>query len=390
MKVIVAPDKFKGSLSAPDAAEAIARGVRRADRHATIDLVPMADGGDGTVEALVEATGGSYQTASVAGPLGDLVPSARFGVLGDGRTVVLEMASASGLVLVPTGHRDVMAASTLGTGELILAALKSNPCRLIVAIGGSATNDGGAGMAVALGFELLDAEGRTLPPGGGSLGRLDRIIPPAADSLAGVEVLVACDVANPLCGPTGASRVYGPQKGATPDQVEVLDGNLAHFAAIVRRDLGIDVLDRPGSGAAGGLGAGLMAFAGGKLVPGVTLVEQAVSLAGRLQGADLCLTAEGAIDASSAFGKTAVGVARLARKAGVPTLALAGSIGSGAEDVHPEGIDAYFTICPGPVPLDHAIANAASLLEAAAEQAVRAFLAGRRALPSREFEHGQG
>ena len=389
MKVIVAPDKFKGSLSAPEAAEAIARGVRRADPDSTFDLVPMADGGDGTVEALVEATGGTYRTATVSGPLGDPVPAARFGVLGDGRTVVLEMASASGLVLIPNDRRDVRAASTAGTGELLVEALRLNPSRLIVAIGGSATNDGGAGMATTLGFELLDADGLPLPPGGGSLGRLDRIIPPPADRLAGVEVLVACDVANPLCGPQGASRVYGPQKGATPDQVEILDRNLAHFAAIVLRDLDCDVLDRPGSGAAGGLGAGLMAFAGGKLVPGVTLVEEAVGLAGRLQGADLCLTAEGAIDASSAFGKTAVGVARLARAAGVPTLALAGSIGPGAEDVLREGIDAYFTLCPGPVSLDHALDHAASLLEAAAEQAVRAFLAGRKALASREPEHGR-
>jgi glycerate kinase len=377
MKVIVAPDKFKGSLSAPEAARAIARGVARVVPGATLDLVPMADGGEGTVEALVEATGGEYREAIVPGPLGNPV-SARFGRLGDGRTAVLEMATASGLVLLSPARRNPLKASTFGTGELIRAAVEGGTTRLIVGIGGSATNDGGAGMAIALGYRLLDAEGVELPPGGGSLGRLDRIVRPGLDFLAKVEVLVACDVDNPLCGPTGASKVYGPQKGATPEQVVLLDRNLAHFAAIVRRDLGVDVLDRRGSGAAGGLGAGLLAFAGGRLVPGVTLIIEAVRLAERLRGADLCLTAEGSIDASSAFGKTAVGVARLARSLGVPTLALAGSIGPGAGDVLLEGIDAYFSICPGPVPLDHAVAHAARLLEDAAEHAVRAFVAGRR------------
>jgi glycerate 2-kinase len=380
MKVIIAPDKFKGSLSAPDAAKAIWRGVQKAAPDAQVQFIPMADGGEGTVEALLDACDGHDREVVVSGPLGEPV-AARYGLLGDWKTAVLEMASASGLVLVPADRRDVMRASTFGTGELIRAAIGDRESRLIVAIGGSATNDGGAGMAQALGYRLLDADGLDLPPGGGSLDRLDRIVRPEIDPLLGVEVLVACDVENPLCGPTGASKVYGPQKGATPEQAEILDRNLAHFAAIIRRDLKVDVLDRPGSGAAGGLGAGLMAFAGGKLVPGVTLIIEAVKLLERLEGADLCLTAEGAIDASSAFGKTAVGVARLARSVGVPTIALAGSIGPGAKDVLREGIDAYFSICPGPVPLDHAIEHAARLLEGAAEHAMRAFLAGRRGRP---------
>ncbi len=383
MKVIVAPDKFKGSLSAPEAARAIARGVARAAPLAEVVLVPMADGGEGTVEALVEATDGHYREAIVSGPLGDPV-SARFGLLGDGRTAVVEMASASGLVLVPIDRRNVLDASTFGTGELILSAVEGGATRLIIGIGGSATNDGGAGMAQALGYRLLDADGVDLPPGGGPLDRLDRIVRPEVDPLLGVSVSVACDVENPLCGPKGASRVYGPQKGASPEQVEILDRNLARFASIVRRDLGVDVLDRPGSGAAGGLGAGLMAFVEGMLEPGVTLIIEAVRLEDRLRGADLCLTAEGEIDASSAFGKTAVGVARLARSFGVPTIALVGSIGPGAEDVLLEGVDAYFSICPGPVSLEYAMLNVAALLEAAAEQATRAFLAGRRGGPSRE------
>ena len=383
MKVIVAPDKFKGSLTAPEAAHAIARGVLKATPDATIDLVPMADGGEGTVEALIEATGGKTCEMIVSGPLGDPVPAV-FGRMGDGRTAVIEMASASGLVLLTSDRRDAMRASTFGTGELIRAAVLGGARRLIVGIGGSATNDGGSGMAQSLGFRLLDREGRDLPPGGGSLDQLDRILPPEVDLLAEIEVSVACDVANPLCGARGASRIYGPQKGASPEQVEVLDRNLERLANIILRDLGVEVTDRPGSGAAGGLGAGLIAFARGTLGPGVSLVIEAVKLADRLEGADLCLTAEGSLDGSSAFGKTAVGVARLARSFGCPTLALAGSIGPGAEDVLSEGIDAYFSLCRGPMSLDDAMSQAAQLLEDAAEQATRAFLAGRKEVPSWE------
>ncbi len=386
MKVIVAPDKFKGSLSAPDAAHALARGVLRADPSATIDLVPMADGGEGTVEALVEATGGSYREVVVTGPLGHPT-EARYGILGDGRTAVVEMAAASGLVLVRQADRNPLEATTFGTGELILAAIAAGVERLIVGIGGSATNDGGAGLAQALGYQLLDASGHPLPPGGGPLQALDRIIAPEFNRLLGVEIAVACDVANPLCGPSGASAVYGPQKGATAEDIVVLDHNLEHFARIIERDLGADVAGLPGSGAAGGLGAGLIAFAGGALEPGVSLVIEAVRLADRLAGADLCLTAEGAIDHSTAFGKTAVGVARLARSLGCPTLALSGMIGPGAQDVLREGVDAFFSICPGPATLGEAMSHAPDWLERAGEQATRAFLAGFRR--SRSWEESR-
>ena len=375
MRIIVAPDKFKGSLTAPDVAAAIARGVLRVLPKAIIDLVPMADGGEGTVEALVVATAGTFRSANVTGPMGQSV-SAMYGILGDGRSAVIEMATASGLVLVPLALRDPTVASTSGTGELMLAALREGVDHLIVGIGGSATNDGGSGMAQALGYRLLDEDEADLPPGGGSLDRLDRIIRPER-TFAGVTVQVACDVANPLCGPLGASSVYGPQKGASPEQVASLDRNLAHLARIIARDLSIEVADVAGSGAAGGLGAGLIAFAGGVLEPGVDLVIEAVGLAGRLEDADLCLTGEGSIDGSSAFGKTAVGVARLARRKGCPCLALVGSIGPGAADVLSQGIDAYFSICPGPTSLEQAIDRASELLELAAEQALRAFLAGR-------------
>ena len=377
MKVVIAPDKFKGSLTAPEAARAIALGVARAAPGATLDLVPMADGGEGTVEALVAATGGDFRAAVVAGPLGEPV-EARYGRLGDGRTAVIEMAAASGLALVPPGRRDPGRASTRGTGELLLAAIDGGARRIVLGIGGSATNDGGAGLAQALGIRLLDAEGSDLGPGGRELARLDRIDASGRDArLAGVEVAVACDVDNPLCGPRGASAVYGPQKGADPATVASLDASLAHLARVVARDLGVAIADLPGAGAAGGLGGGLVAFAGGRLEPGVDLVLRAVGLAGRLAGADLCLTGEGSLDASSAAGKTAVGVARLARRLGVPAFALAGTLGPGVEAVLAEGLAAYFSLCPGPLPLDAALARAAEYLTACAEQAVRAFLAGR-------------
>jgi glycerate kinase len=378
MKVVVAPDKFKGSLTASEAATALARGVARAVPDAEIDRAPMADGGEGTVEALVEATGGAYREALVCGPLGEPV-RARYGMLGDSRTAVIEMAAASGLALVPAARRDPSITTTRGTGELLLAAIEAGADRVILGIGGSATNDGGAGLAQALGYRLLDAQGRDLAPGGGALVGLNQIDPTGRDErLDRVEIAVACDVQNPLCGPEGASAVYGPQKGATPAMVEALDRGLARLADVIRRDLGPDVAQRPGAGAAGGLGAGLLAFASGRIQPGINLVLDAVGLAGRLAGADLCLTGEGALDGSSAFGKAAVGVARLARSLGCPTLALAGTIGPGAEASLELGIDAYFSLCPGPIPLEQAVADAPRLLEAAAEQAVRAFMAGRR------------
>jgi len=379
MRVVIAPDKFKGSLTALQAAQAMARGVTAARPGALLDLVPMADGGEGTVAALVAATGGAFQLATVTGPLGEPV-EAQYGLLGDGATAVIEMAAASGLVLVAPERRNPLVTTTRGTGELLLAAIGRSARRLIVGIGGSATNDGGAGLAQALGYRLLDGDGRELAPGGGSLSRLVRIDPSARRSeLASIQIDVACDVANPLCGPSGASAVYGPQKGATPDMVVSLDDNLAHFAKIVERDLGTSIRDLPGSGAAGGLGGGLVAFAGGRLKRGVDLIIDAVKLRDRLSGADLCLTGEGALDAQSAFGKTAVGVGNLARSLGCPTLALAGSIGPGAEAVLEHGIDAYFSICSGPMELDKAITHAEELVQVATEQAARCFLAGLRA-----------
>jgi glycerate kinase len=378
MRIVIAPDKFKGSLTAPQAADALARGVRAALPSAEIVAAPMADGGEGVVDALVAATGGSLHEARVTGPLGSLL-TAPYGMLGDGRTAVVEMAAAAGLALVPKDRRDPRRTTTRGVGELILAAARTGVRRLIVGIGGSATNDGGAGLAQALGFRLLDARGRDLGPGGGALTHLDRIVPPGEPrGLQRIEVAVACDVTNPLCGPAGASAVYGPQKGATPEMVEELDRNLERLARIIERDLGVAIAEVPGAGAAGGLGGGLLAFAGGRLQPGIDLVIAAVGLAAKLRGADLCLTGEGSLDSQSAFGKTAVGVARLARSLDVPTLALVGSLGEGADACLAEGIDAFFAIGRGPATLDESLARAPDLLALAAEQAVRAFLAGAR------------
>ena len=379
MRIVVAPDKFRGSLSAAEAARAMACGALRADPSAEILQIPMADGGEGTVEALVSATGGTIREVEVSGPLGEPV-LARFGLLGDGETAILEMASASGLALLAASDRDPLRASTRGTGELLLAAIATGARRIILGIGGSATNDGGAGFAQALGFRLLDEDGNHLPPGGGALDRLRRV--ESGDvRLGDVTIAVACDVDNPLCGPRGASSVFGPQKGADPATVERLDRNLGHFARILRRDLGQDVADIPGAGAAGGLGAALLAFAGATLRPGVDLVAEAVGLDAALRGADLVLTGEGAIDASSAGGKTAIGVSRMARSLGIPAIGLAGTIGPGAEAVLKDGMLAYFSLCNRPMPLEAAIEDASTLLADVAESAVRLFLAGRNSAP---------
>jgi glycerate 2-kinase len=381
MRVVIAPDKFKGSLTALEAASAMARAVTTIDPGAAIDLVPMADGGEGTVAALVSAASGRYLEVRVTGPLGEPV-TASFGLLDGGRTAVIEMAAASGLSLVPDALRDPLRATTRGTGELLLAAIDAGARRVIVGIGGSATNDAGAGLGQALGYRLLDSGGREIGSGGGELGRLAQIDPSGRRAdLDQVEIAVACDVTNPLCGPQGASAVYGPQKGATPAMIPELDRNLAHFATIVQRDLGVSIRDLPGAGAAGGLGGGLIAFAGGRLQGGVELLIETVNLRERLRGADLCLTGEGALDAQSAYGKTAVGVARLAHSLGCPTIALAGTIGPGAEAVLDQGVSAYFSICPGPIRLDKAIAQAHWLLEHASAQAFRVFLAGRGSHP---------
>jgi len=368
MRFVIAPDSFKGSASAKDVAQAIAEGLKVSLPDAEFDLVPMADGGEGTVEALVAATGGEIVRERVTGPLGEPV-DAFFGILGDGETAVIEMAAAAGLHLVPPERRNPLVTTTYGVGELIKAALDRGCRRIIVGIGGSATNDGGAGMAQALGAKLLDERGNEIGFGGGELGKLAKVDISGLDSrLREAEILVACDVTNPLTGPNGASAVYGPQKGATPEMVKLLDENLRRYAEIVRRDLDVDVEHVPGAGAAGGLGAGLMAFCQAKLMKGVELVIRAVRLDERVQKADLVVTGEGKLDFQTGFGKVPFGVAQVAKRHGKPVIAIAGQLGEGSENCRNWGIDACFSILNRPMSEQEAMGNALTLLKRTAEE----------------------
>ena len=376
IKVIIAPQEFKGALSALAAAEAIERGVKAAMPEAETVLVPVADGGDGTLDALVEGSGGRVFRSVVTGPLGQPL-EARWGVMGDGQTAVIEMALASGLALVPPQRRDPYITTTRGTGEIIAEALDRGFSRIVVGLGGSATNDGGAGMASALGARFLDAEGQTLPDGGAALARLVKIdVSQLNPKLAQTSIIGATDVTNPLCGPTGASAVYGPQKGATPAMVAELESALKNYGRVLQRDLGKDVSERPGAGAAGGLGAGLMAFAGAELLPGIDMVCDVVNFDAHLQGADLVITGEGRADRSTIFNKAPVGVARRALAQGVPTLLLAGGLGPGHRELYQHGIAAIVCIADSPMSFRQSLGRTAELLEGAAERALRLMVVG--------------
>jgi glycerate 2-kinase len=344
LKVVVAPNSFKGTMSATQAAKAIARGVSEVWPEAKIVEVPVADGGEGTAEALVTAKQGSYRWLNVEGPLGDPV-HVSYGLIDGGRTAVTELASASGFALVPESRRDVRRASTYGFGQLLDAARQEGVDKIIAGIGGSATNDGGAGMAQAIGWRLLDGLGGDLPRGGLALGRLEHIDSSGVDSSwRAVRVQVACDVTNPLTGPHGASHVYGPQKGADPETVELLDGALAHYAAVIGRELGKSVADVPGAGAAGGTGAGMIAFLDAELTPGAALIVGASGFDAQLDGADLVITGEGKVDSQTAYGKAPGEIARRARAAGIPVLLMAGSEGPGAEALVELGVAAIGTV----------------------------------------------
>ena len=376
MKIVVAPDSFKGSVSALEAANAIEQGLRRVFPDAVIDKIPMADGGEGTVRSLVDATGGHIRTHCVLAPLENEV-DAEFGILSDGETAVIEMASASGLTLVAPHERNPLRTTTYGTGQLIRAALESGCRRLIIGIGGSATNDGGVGMAEALGVRLLDANGKQIPRGGGNLGQLQSIdITGLHPAISETETVVACDVNNPLTGPDGASHVYGPQKGATPEMIETLDECLTHFDKVLAQTLGRSFNDIPGAGAAGGLGAGLMAFLNAELKLGVDIMIDAVKLGERVKGASLVFTGEGQLDFQTAFGKTPVGVAKVAKTHNIPVIAIAGGIAEGAEAVYEAGIDAMLGIVQEPMSLEDAVEDATRLIADTAEQAARLVVIG--------------
>ncbi|MFS0872594.1 glycerate kinase [Paenibacillus xylanilyticus] len=344
---VLAPDSFKESMTAKEVCIAMEKGLRKIYPAASYIHVPMADGGEGTVQSLVDASGGAIHRKEVSGPLGQPV-MAKYGILGDGTTAAIEMASASGIHLVTKDTRDPLRTTTYGTGELIRECLDLGIRKIIIGIGGSATNDGGTGMAEALGAKFLDAQGQPLARGGGALNQLAHIDVSGLDPrLQEVELIVACDVTNPLCGEHGASRVFGPQKGATPEMVQLLDANLSHYAEVVKQQLGRDIRDVPGAGAAGGLGAGLLIFTQAVLRKGIEIVIEYTGLQGKLNHADVVFTGEGGIDFQTKFGKTPYGVAKAAKEAGKPVIAIAGCVGEGIDTLYSEGIDAVFGIVPG-------------------------------------------
>lgn len=388
MRILLAPQALKGSLTAAETARALAQGVRVAAPDAQVDELPIADGGEGTVEAMVAATCGTIIPVTVTGPLGEPV-AAFFGILGESaeRTAVIEMAAASGLPLVPPERRDPRITTTWGTGELIRHALDRGCRRLLIGIGGSATNDGGAGVAQALGAHLLDAQGQELPPGGSALARLAHISSETLDPrLRDTVVQVACDVDNPLCGPNGAATIYGPQKGATPIMVRELDDALRHYAAVIKRDLGVDVLDLPGAGAAGGLGAGLVAFLKAELLPGSRMVLDALQSDTHIAAADLVMTAEGHLDTQTLRGKSVGAVATAARARGVPVIVVVGGVGSDEHALYELGITAIVPLPTHPMTLAEAMASAAPLVSRAAERALRLVSIGSK----RGHEQGEG
>jgi len=380
-RILICPNAFKGSLTAVAAAEAIRDGIRRAaldllGDHAeeiVTDLLPLADGGDGTLATLVAATRGTIIPCRVRGPRGTEVDAA-WGRLGGVRvgTAVIEMALASGLTLLHPSERDPRRTTTYGTGQLLQAALDAGCRAIVVGIGGSATNDGGAGMASALGARLLDAGGSDLEPGGASLADLATVDVSGLTFPHDATFIVASDVDNPLCGPTGASAVYGPQKGASPEVVRELDSALAHYARVLHSQLGKDVAEVPGSGAAGGLGAGLLAFCGARIQSGLDLAMDLTDFDQRLAGCNLVITGEGRVDSQTQRGKVVAGVARRAHAAGVPVIALAGSLEEGADrDLRAVGLTAGFCIVDRPSTLEEAMREAGPLLSSASERLLR-------------------
>jgi len=370
-KVLISPDSFKESLDGMEVAMAIRQGLEKGIDGVQSICLPVADGGDGTIEALVKASNGSFMTSRVLDPLG-LPIDAIWGVMGDGVTAVIEMARASGLALLTDEQRDPRYTTTFGTGQLIYEAIQKGYKKLIIGIGGSATNDGGVGMAQALGVKFLDQNGKELPFGGAPLVDLKEIdMSNISPEISELSVLVASDVSNPLCGKTGASAIYGPQKGATPKMVLELDSALKNYADVISSTLGKNVELSSGSGAAGGLGAGLMAFMNAELRPGIDLVTEALDFDKYLQDCDLVITGEGAIDGSTIFNKAPVGVAKRAKKYNIPVIAFAGTLGDGYQKVYDHGIDAVFNVQNKPMSLQDSMKNTKELLVDSVERVIR-------------------
>ncbi|OHV07639.1 glycerate kinase [Kushneria phosphatilytica] len=381
MHVLIAPDSFKDALSAREAAEAIRRGLQRALPEAALTTCPLGDGGEGTLEAVLAATRAERRNCQVHDALGR-PRQAGWGWIGKTRTAIVELAEASGLQHLSRNERDATQASTLGVGELILAALDEGAEHLILTLGGSATNDGGTGMMTALGIRFLDANDQPLPPGGGALTELHRIDDTNLDPrLARLTVEAAVDVDNPLCGERGASAVFGPQKGADADTVRHLDQGLAQLADCMAQRLEQDPRNTPGAGAAGGMGYAALAFFGARLKPGIELVMETVGFEQLLQQADLVVTGEGQLDGQSLAGKTPIGVARLAHRHSVPTVALVGRLGEGWQAVHEAGITAAFALADGPLSLDEALSRCSELLADRAESIARLVIASRERGP---------
>lgn len=370
MKVLIAMDSFKGNLSSLGVAAIVEKGIKRVYEDAAVDKVAIADGGEGTLESINNTLNGDLVEVMVKGPMGSDV-KAKYAIV-DGSTAIIEMAEASGLVLVNEKERNPMLASTFGTGQLIIDALNKGCKKLIIAIGGSATNDGGAGMAKALGARFLDSSGNEIPEGVEALQTLHEVDMRAFDKrIANTEFLVACDVTNPLTGESGASKVFGPQKGATDEMIAKLDKSLEYFSEIVKKQFNKDMARVPGAGAAGGLGYGLMAFCGAKLKRGIDLVLDTVKLENRILDVDVVITGEGRLDGQTVFGKVPVGVAGIAKKHGKPVYAIAGFIGEGGQKVYDHGIDAVMSSMVGPLDLDKAIRRSPQLIEEAAERLFR-------------------
>ena len=374
MRIVIAPDKFKGCLTAPQVCDAIARGIRQAAPDAEIDLCPMADGGEGTVAALVAATGGRFETRRVTGPLPEMKVDATFGVLGDGKTAVIEMSAASGLALLPPEDRNPLNTTTFGTGELLLEAAKLGAKEVILGIGGSATTDAGVGCAQACGLPVILDDGQPVSPTEPLCGRdLPSVVLVKHGRGSPVErlrITVACDVTNPLYGPTGAACVFAPQKGATPEQVRELDESLQSLATRLGKT---EEAATPGAGAAGGLGFGMLAFFHATLRPGVEIVIEATNLRQRLQNADLCITGEGKLDAQSLAGKTPIGVARLCKNLGVPCVALVGTRGEGAQAALAEGLQGIQVLREAGMTEQESMHNAVDLLSRKALTVVHAY-----------------
>lgn len=370
MKIVVASDSFKGSCTTLEVASAIENGIRKINKNAEIIKIPVADGGEGTVEALVMGTGGRYEEEEVVGPLGNII-KAKYGIIKD-NIAVIEMAAASGLPLLKKEELNPLVTTTYGTGQLIKSAIKKGCKTIFIGIGGSATNDGGIGMAQALGASFIDDKNNELGYGGGELSKLKAIDLSNMDpELIETEIVVMSDVTNPLCGESGASFIFGPQKGATPEIAQLLDNNLKHYASVIEKEFGLQVMGIPGAGAAGGLGAGLIAFCKASLHPGIEKVLDLMGLDKHLVGADLVITGEGRIDNQTIFGKVPVGVARRASRNNIPVVAIVGSLGDGFEDVYSCGIDAIFDIVSKPMTLEEAMGNATDLIEQTSESVIR-------------------